>query len=144
MDGEKDASLQSKGRIKKRMDLKNINILMVIGFFGQALFSARFLVQWYVSEKQKKSVIPFSFWVLSILGSLILLIYAISKKDPVFILGQAPGVIIYARNIYLIKKRKAKNIPSEDIILKEEKIASYRKNRRYIPYKTSGRVVPYK
>ena len=61
MDGEKDASLQSKGRIKKRMDLKNINILMVIGFFGQALFSARFLVQWYVSEKQKKSVIPFSF-----------------------------------------------------------------------------------
>ncbi len=80
------------------------SFFMGLGLIGQLLFSARFLVQWIASEKRKKSVIPISFWILSILGSLLLLIYAIYKKDPVFILGQSFGFIVYIRNIVLINR----------------------------------------
>ncbi|MCI6152538.1 MULTISPECIES: lipid-A-disaccharide synthase N-terminal domain-containing protein [Fusobacterium] len=82
------------------------NVWFLLGLIGQGLFSMRFIIQWIASEKAKKSVIPFSFWVFSLGGSTLLLIYAIYKKDPVFILGQAPNVLIYSRNIYLIKKFK--------------------------------------
>ncbi len=88
------------------MRIENWNIFLVIGFVGQGLFSMRFIIQWLASEKAKKSVIPFSFWTLSLSGSVFLLIYAIYKRDPVFILGQAPNVLIYSRNIYLIRKNK--------------------------------------
>lgn len=87
------------------MNINNWNIFLIIGFIGQGLFSMRFIIQWIASEKAKKSVIPFSFWIFSLLGSILLLIYALYKKDPVFILGQAPNILIYSRNIYLIKKR---------------------------------------
>lgn len=90
------------------MNWENINTYVVIGFIGQALFSMRFIIQWIASEKEGKSVIPFSFWLFSLGGSALLLAYAIHRKDPVFILGQAPNILIYSRNIYLIKKRKAK------------------------------------
>lgn len=86
------------------MSVENWNIFLIIGFIGQGLFSMRFIIQWLASEKAKKSVISFSFWIFSLSGSIFLLIYAIYKKDPVFILGQAPNVLIYSRNIYLIKK----------------------------------------
>ena len=86
------------------ISIENWNIFLIIGFIGQGLFSMRFIIQWLASEKAKKSVIPFSFWIFSLSGSIFLLIYAIYKKDPVFILGQAPNVLIYSRNIYLIKK----------------------------------------
>ena len=86
--------------------LDNWNIFLIIGFVGQGLFSMRFIIQWIASEKAKKSVIPFSFWIFSLFGSILLLIYAIYKKDPVFILGQAANVLIYSRNIYLIKREK--------------------------------------
>lgn len=79
-------------------------IWLIIGFLGQALFSARFLVQWLVSEYKKISVIPVAFWWLSLAGSLLLLSYAISRKDPVFILGQSFGSIVYIRNLMLIRK----------------------------------------
>ena len=79
---------------------------MVLGFIGQFFFSMRFIVQWVASEKHKKSVVPLAFWVFSVLGSFLLLIYAIYRKDPVFILGQAPNLLIYFRNIWLIKKSK--------------------------------------
>lgn len=79
---------------------------IVIGFAGQALFTMRFLVQWIASEKVKKSVIPVSFWYFSILGSLVLLLYAIHKQDPVFILGQSMGFIIYFRNLAFIARSK--------------------------------------
>lgn len=82
----------------------NLNLWMTIGFIGQTFFSMRFLIQWIASEKAGKSTIPFSFWIFSLLGSFFLLIYAIYRKDPVFILGQAPNLFIYSRNIYLIKK----------------------------------------
>ncbi len=73
-----------------------------IGLAGQMLFTGRFLVQWIQSERQRKSVIPVAFWYLSLAGGTILLSYAIYRHDPVFILGQSTGVIIYARNLWLI------------------------------------------
>jgi len=75
-----------------------------VGLFGQALFSARFIVQWIASERRKQSVVPREFWYLSLAGALITLSYAIYRLDPVFILGYAPGLFIYARNIYFIRK----------------------------------------
>ena len=83
---------------------------MVLGFIGQFFFSMRFVVQWIASEKHKKSVVPLSFWIFSVLGSSLLLIYAIYRKDPVFILGQAPNLLIYFRNIWFIKKIIIKEI----------------------------------
>jgi lipid-A-disaccharide synthase-like uncharacterized protein len=77
-----------------------------IGFFAQLLFSGRFLVQWLASERAGKSIIPLSFWHLSITGSVLLLAYAIHRKDPVFILGQSLGIFIYVRNLYLIRREK--------------------------------------
>ncbi len=85
------------------------NIIWIgIGLLGQGLFSARFLVQWLCSEREKQSVIPMAFWYLSISGGLTLLSYAIYRKDPVFILGQATGVFIYLRNLHLIYQKKGK------------------------------------
>ena len=78
------------------------SIWLAIGFLGQALFSARFLVQWLKSEKEKKSVFPIAFWYFSIAGGITLLSYAIHKQDPVFIVGQATGLFIYLRNLYFI------------------------------------------
>jgi lipid-A-disaccharide synthase-like uncharacterized protein len=82
-----------------------------IGFFAQLLFSARFLVQWLASERAGKSIIPLVFWYLSIAGSGLLLAYAIHRKDPVFILGQASGIFIYIRNLYLIRRQKRMALP---------------------------------
>jgi lipid-A-disaccharide synthase-like uncharacterized protein len=79
---------------------------LVLGFFAQLLFSARFLVQWIASEKAGKSVVPVLFWYFSISGAVLLLAYAIYRKDPVFILGQSTGIFIYTRNLYLISKEK--------------------------------------
>lgn len=79
---------------------------IIFGFVGQAVFSLRFIVQWVASEKEKKSVVPVMFWYLSIVGSIILLIYSIYRKDPVFILGQLTGAFIYFRNLVLIKNQK--------------------------------------
>ena len=73
-----------------------------VGLVGQAIFSARFIVQWIVSERRKRSVIPISFWFLSMAGSLVLLAYAVHRQDPVFILGQAGGMLVYSRNLWLI------------------------------------------
>ncbi|WP_343080271.1 lipid-A-disaccharide synthase N-terminal domain-containing protein [Ostreiculturibacter nitratireducens] len=75
---------------------------VAFGLFGQLLFTARFLVQWLASERARRSVVPIAFWYFSIGGGLILLSYAIYRKDPVFILGQSMGVFIYMRNLWLI------------------------------------------
>ena len=78
-----------------------------IGIIAQALFTARFVVQWLASERAGRSVIPFSFWLLSIGGGLLLLIYALYRRDPVFILGQAFGVLIYLRNLtFVLRERR--------------------------------------
>ena len=80
-------------------------IWLAIGFLGQAMFSGRFLVQWLVSELKRESVVPLAFWYFSIGGGVILLAYAIFKQDPVFITGQSFGLLVYVRNLILIRNR---------------------------------------
>lgn len=77
---------------------------IIFGFLAQFIFFLRFAVQWWASEKEKKSVIPISFWYLSIVGSVMILIYAIKREDIVFITAQFLALFIYARNIVLRKK----------------------------------------
>lgn len=77
---------------------------LIIGFLGQGLFSLRFIVQWWHSERAGKSVVPVAFWYLSVGGALALLMYAWYRQDPVFIVGQIIGLLIYSRNLYLIYK----------------------------------------
>ena len=85
-----------------------MNYWLVLGFSAQTCFFMRFLVQWIASEREKKSVVPVSFWYLSLVGSLGILIYAIHIRDPVFIAGQSMGSFIYTRNLILIHKEKEK------------------------------------
>lgn len=85
------------------MNIATHTIWLCIGFIGQAVFASRFLIQWIVSEKQKRSVIPNAFWYLSVIGSTILFCYAVHMRDPVFIVGQGLGLFIYLRNIYFIR-----------------------------------------
>jgi lipid-A-disaccharide synthase-like uncharacterized protein len=80
---------------------------LLVGFGGQALFMGRFVVQWLVSERRGRSVIPVSFWYLSIVGALVLLVYAVHRRDPVFVAGQGLGVGIYLRNLHLIRAERA-------------------------------------
>lgn len=80
---------------------------LALGFTAQLLFSARFLVQWIASERAGRSVVPLAFWYLSIAGGGLLFIYAVWRKDPVFILGQATGVFIYSKNPYLISSERS-------------------------------------
>ncbi len=75
-----------------------------IGFFGQALFFGRWVVQWIASERNAESRVPVSFWYMSLIGGLITLTYAIYRKDPVFISGQAIGSVVYVRNLVLIHR----------------------------------------
>ena len=81
--------------------------LYILGFTGQSLFALRFLVQWVASERKGESIIPIYFWYLSLAGSMILLAYAIFRRDPVFILGQSTGFIVYMRNLMLIYRKRA-------------------------------------
>ena len=82
---------------------------LYIGFFGQVLFFMRFWIQWIASEKKKKSVIPQSFWYYSLGGTIVLLAYAIYRRDPVYIVGQGSGLFIYMRNLTLIARHKERN-----------------------------------
>jgi lipid-A-disaccharide synthase-like uncharacterized protein len=82
----------------------NLDFWAVLGLIAQLAFTGRFLVQWIASERAKKSVVPISFWYLSLLGSAGLLFYAIVRADPVFILGQSFGSIVYIRNLMLIHR----------------------------------------
>lgn len=82
---------------------------IVFGLFGQLMFTGRFLVQWLASERAGRSVVPVTFWYFSIMGGLIVLLYGIHKLDPVIILGQLPGVLIYSRNLWLIRQHRRGN-----------------------------------
>ena len=83
-------------------------VWLTIGFLGQALFFGRFFVQWLASEKRKQSVIPRAFWFFSLAGGLVLLFYAIHRRDPVFILGQSVGLFVYLRNLVLLHREEAR------------------------------------
>lgn len=81
--------------------------LLLLGIVSQFIFNFRFVYQWIYSEKRKESSLPMGFWVLSLSGSILILIYAIFRLDPVLFVGQFAGSIIYFRNIYLIRKQYA-------------------------------------
>ena len=85
---------------------QGLGLWELVGFLGLAVFSSRFIIQWIASERKKKSVIPISFWYLSIVGSLCLLAYAIKRADPVFILSYLFNGFIYMRNLALIRKTR--------------------------------------
>jgi lipid-A-disaccharide synthase-like uncharacterized protein len=80
----------------------NFDGWVVLGFVAQGFFTMRFVVQWIASERARKSVIPVAFWFFSIGGGILLLAYALYRRDPVFIAGQALGLIVYFRNLYFI------------------------------------------
>lgn len=91
------------------INFDNAGIWRIVGFTGQFLFFMRFFVQWLASEKAKKSVIPDAFWLFSILGGSVVFVYAaFHLKDPVIALGQGMGLLIYFRNVYLLKFKKKK------------------------------------
>lgn len=90
--------LQSVFKVENTAEL----IWVTVGLAGQLMFSMRFIVQWIASEKVKKSVVPLTFWYFSMAGGIILLSYAVYRADPVFILGQAFGLVVYSRNLWLI------------------------------------------
>jgi len=77
-----------------------------LGFAAQACFFSRFAVQWIASEREGRSVVPVAFWYLSLLGGAGLLSYAVARVDPVFIVGQAMGLLIYSRNLMLIRSER--------------------------------------
>ena len=77
-----------------------------LGFVAQAMFTMRFLVQWIASERAGRSVIPLAFWIFSIAGGVLLLVYALYRRDPVFIAGQAFGVFVYLRNLYFVMRER--------------------------------------
>ncbi|WP_370673984.1 lipid-A-disaccharide synthase N-terminal domain-containing protein [Pleomorphomonas sp. PLEO] len=84
--------------------VKQLDFWVILGFVAQLLFTMRFVVQWLASEKAKASVIPVAFWTFSLGGGFLLLIYSIARQDPVFIAGQGLGLLIYIRNLMLIRK----------------------------------------
>lgn len=84
----------------------NFDAWVILGFVAQAFFTMRFVVQWIASERAGASVVPVSFWFFSIGGGVLLLVYALYRKDPVFIAGQAFGVFVYLRNLYFVLARR--------------------------------------
>jgi lipid-A-disaccharide synthase-like uncharacterized protein len=82
---------------------------VLLGYAGQALFTMRFVVQWIATERARKSVIPVAFWFFSIGGGVLLFGYALSRRDPVFILGQGLGLFVYLRNLYFVYRERGAN-----------------------------------
>jgi lipid-A-disaccharide synthase-like uncharacterized protein len=78
------------------------DLLALFGFIAQALFAARFIIQWIASERRRVSHVPVGFWWLSLGGGILMTIYGVLRRDPVIVFGQAPGLVVYARNLMLI------------------------------------------
>lgn len=81
-------------------------VWLLVGFLGQAMFTTRFVIQWVATERRRISVVPTAFWYFSVLGGATMLVYAVYRLDPVFILGQAGGLVVYSRNLYFIHRRR--------------------------------------
>ena len=92
--------------------LGNVDIGILIGYVAQAMFAMRFVVQWIASERAGRSVVPTAFWVFSIGGGVMLLGYAIYRRDPVFIVGQAFGVFVYLRNLQFLIRSGGQSAPA--------------------------------
>jgi len=107
-DGAADArtvgQLQAENQaLKARISrLDPAGIWYVVGFVGQFIFMMRFVVQWIATERKKQVVVPLAFWYLSLVGSLITIIYAVYRRDPVFTAAFCLNILIYMRNLYFI------------------------------------------
>lgn len=97
---------QTLGAYFHEVFVVNFDGWVILGFVAQAFFTMRFVVQWIASERARDSVVPVAFWFFSIGGGVLLLIYALYRKDPVFIAGQAFGLFVYLRNLYFILSKK--------------------------------------
>jgi lipid-A-disaccharide synthase-like uncharacterized protein len=89
----------------------NLDWWVLLGFVAQIMFTMRFLVQWLASERAGKSVVPLTFWLFSVAGGVLLLVYALYRKDPVFIAGQAFGVFVYLRNLQFVLRDRRSPAP---------------------------------
>jgi lipid-A-disaccharide synthase-like uncharacterized protein len=98
--------IQSLGNYLYEVFVVRFDAWAVLGFMAQAMFSARFVVQWIASERARRSIIPTAFWWFSIAGGALLFIYSLHRKDPVFIAGQGAGLFIYARNIMFVLREQ--------------------------------------
>ncbi len=87
----------------------SMNLMKTVGLMGQVIFGSRFFVQWLASERAKKSVIPVAFWYISFFGGLLTMIYAIYIQEPIFILSQVGGMVIYGRNLMLIYRDRSRS-----------------------------------
>ncbi|MBB4007645.1 lipid-A-disaccharide synthase N-terminal domain-containing protein [Allorhizobium taibaishanense] len=88
-------------------------IWLGLGVVAQLMFSLRFIIQWLVSEKQKRSVIPAAFWWFSVIGGIMLLAYGIHRGEPIIMLGQGLGIVVYIRNLMLLHQGRKTDLPSE-------------------------------
>ena len=95
------------------LDPRTWDLWVAIGLFGQMLFGSRFIVQWIASERKKASHIPIIFWYLSLCGGVVTTIYAVHRRDPVFIIGQSAGLMVYIRNLMLIYRHREAYVDSE-------------------------------
>jgi len=89
------------------LDPRTWDFWVIFGLGGQMLFGSRFIVQWISSERKKMSHIPLQFWYLSLCGGIVTAIYAVHRGDPVFIIGQSAGLIVYVRNLMLIYRHRS-------------------------------------
>ena len=87
----------------------NLDWWVLLGVVAQLMFTLRFAVQWIASEREGRSVVPMAFWLFSIAGGLLLLIYALYRRDPVFIAGQAFGVFVYLRNLQFVLRERSRS-----------------------------------
>jgi lipid-A-disaccharide synthase-like uncharacterized protein len=83
------------------------HVWALVGFAGQALFASRFIVQWLQSEREGRSVIPVAFWYCSLFGGIVMLGYTVHLQSVSLSLGQASGLVVYARNLYLISRERS-------------------------------------
>lgn len=95
-----------------KLDIQNLfqneNIplwLLMMGSIAQIIFTFRFIYQWIYSERKKESVLPAGFWILSLIGAVLILVYAVLRKDPVLMIGHLFGSVIYIRNLMILKKQ---------------------------------------
>ncbi len=88
--------------------VNNVDWWVLLGVVAQGLFTMRFVVQWLASEKAQRSVVPMTFWWFSIGGGTLLFVYALYRRDPVFILGQGFGLFVYLRNLQFVLRSKAR------------------------------------
>lgn len=89
------------------------DLIALFGFIAQAIFAARFIIQWIASERRRQSHVPVGFWWLSLGGGMLMTVYGLLRRDPVIILGQAPGLVVYARNLMLIYRHAQRDTTKE-------------------------------